>query len=410
MESNKTSTYIIAGVFLIAGFIGGFAIAYTPVAPDTARVLNMESGKPSNADFSLFWEVWNMVSDTYVDKSKIDYKTMLYGAIDGMVNSIGDPYTSFFIPEENAKFQEDIAGSFSGIGIEISKKDGYLTVVAPLQDSPAQKAGVRSGERIIQIDDTSARDLAIEDAIALIRGKRGTTVTLTLLPASDDKTSREVSIVRDTIKVPTVEWRMVEHNNKSIAYIQIYSFNQNVETQFEKAANEILNSKADGIVLDLRGNPGGLLEASITISEWFLEKGDPITHEQFRDGSKKTFSASKNGLLRNYPLTVLIDEGSASASEILAGALSDSRGATLIGTTTFGKGSVQQLEELKDGSGIKITIAKWLTPNNVSISEKGIEPRFEVTISDEVAESEDFEAGEPGKDPQLDYAIDFISR
>jgi len=395
---------------LIVGFTGGlFFERSNGVESNLVKTLiNRDLGQPDYVDFSLFWDTWNSLHAKYVDEKKLDTKKLLYGAIQGMVNSIGDPYTVFFEPPESKKFQEEISGSFGGVGIEIGKREGVLTVIAPIKDTPAYKAGLKAGDKILRVDNASTADLSIEEVVNLIRGKRGTSVVLTI--SSNGADTRDVEIIRDTIKIPTVEWTMLESEGKKVAYLQIFTFNQNVDSGFQKAAQEILKSDAKRLVLDLRNNPGGLLDSAINIAGWFLDKDQIVTVEAFRDGSRNEFKSRGSGSLKTYPTIILINGGSASASEIVAGALHDNRGVRLVGEKTFGKGSVQELEKFKDGSSLKITIAKWLTPNGISISDTGIEPDVKVELPKEEIENGEFELelGVPGKDPQLDKALELL--
>ncbi|MDP3763501.1 MAG: S41 family peptidase, partial [bacterium] len=303
------------------------------------------------------------------------------------------------------KFQEEIAGSFGGVGIEIGKREGVLTVIAPLKDTPAYRAGIKAGDKILKIDDKPTDNLSIEEAVNSIRGKKGTKVVLTI----QNSATKDVELIRDTIKVPTIEWKLVEKGGKNIAYMQIFSFNQTVDSEFRKAAEEILKSDADAIVLDLRNNPGGLLDSAINLAGWFLDKGKLVVSEEFGNGTRNEFKSDGNGALKSYPMVILINGGSASASEILAGALHDNKGTRLVGIKSFGKGSVQELQKYDDGSSLKVTIAKWLTPDGISISETGIEPDVEVKISEEdLKEEGKIEIGTLGKDPQLDKALDLL--
>lgn len=402
-------------IILIVGFAGGiFFERFNEVTSNNPlkTLINRNLGQPDYADFSLFWAIWNSLHSKYVDKDKLDTQKLLYGAIEGMVNSIGDPYTVFFEPPQSKKFQEEISGSFGGIGIEIGKRNNVLTVIAPIKDTPAYKAGLKAGDKILRIDDKPTTDLSIEEAVNLIRGKRGTPVILTI--SSNGADTKEVEIIRDTIKIPTISWEILgsppSGGGKKVAYLQLFTFNQNIDSEFQKAAQEILKSEADGLILDLRNNPGGLLDSAINIAGWFLDKDQVVTAEAFSDGSRNEFRSNGNGSLKIYPTVVLINGGSASASEILAGALHDNRGVRLVGEKTFGKGSVQQLEQFKDGSSLKVTVAKWLTPSGISISDTGIEPDVKVELPKEKIEKGEFEfeLGAPGKDPQLDKALDLL--
>ncbi len=324
-----------------------------------------------------------------------------------MVNSVGDPYTVFFEPVTAKKFQEEIAGSFGGIGIEIGKRNNILAVIAPIKDTPAFKAGIKTGDKILKIDGKTTMDMSIEEAVSLIRGKRGTKVTLTV--QTETNPVRDVPLVRDAIKAPTIEWKTIEHGGKKIAYMRIYSFNQIVDSEFEKASKEIVNSNPDGLIVDLRNNPGGLLDSAINLAGWFLDKNQIVVSEVFGDGTKNEFRSSGNSALKPISTVLLMNGGSASASEILAGALHDNRSIKIVGEKSFGKGSVQELQKYGDGSSLKVTIAKWLTPAGISISEKGIEADIGVKIKEEDLKVEGkIEIDTPSKDPQLDKALEVL--
>ena len=361
--------------------------------------------KPENVDFSLFWNVWEKLHAKYVDQSKFDSKKLVYGAIEGMVNSLGDPYTVFFEPVVAKKFQEEIKGEFGGVGMEIGKRNGVLTVIAPIKDTPAFRAGIKAGDKILKVDTKSTADMTVEEAVNLIRGIIGTKVKV--LIASTDNSQRTVELTRAAIKVPTVDIKYF--NNNTVTYIAVYSFNEHVEEEFKKAAQAAIANHAQRLIIDLRNNPGGLLDAAVNLAGWFTDPNSLVTTEAFGDGTKNEFRTDANGALKQIPTVVLINEGSASASEILAGALHDDRGIKLIGMKSFGKGSVQQLEQFDDGSSLKVTVAKWLTPAGISISEKGISPDIEVKIDEQAAKDGKLEAGVPGKDPQLDKGLEIVN-
>lgn len=410
MALNKKLLVLLLVAALGAGFAGGifFERSNGKVSNPVKILLNKDLGQPDYVDFSLFWDTWNSLHNKYVNRNTLDTQKLIYGAVQGMVNSIGDPYTVFFEPQQSKKFQEEISGSFGGVGIEIGKRNNILTVIAPIKDTPAFKANLKAGDKILRIDDKPTADLSIEEAVNLIRGKKGTSVMLTI--SSNGADTKEVTIVRDTIKIPTIVWEMIESNGKKVAYLQLFTFNQNVDSEFQKSAQEILNSGAERLVLDLRNNPGGLLDSAINIAGWFLDKNQIVTIEAFSDSTRNEFRSKGNGSLKIYPTIILINSGSASASEIVAGALHDNREIRLVGEKTFGKGSVQELEKFKDGSSIKVTVAKWLTPNGISISDTGIGPDVEVKLPKEEIEKEEFEFefGIPGKDPQLDKALELL--
>jgi carboxyl-terminal processing protease len=375
---------VILFVFSL-GFWFGRSQVVCPVCP------------PEDVDFSLLWEAWRTIEEKYVDKEKIDVQEMIYGAVAGMIKALDDPYTVFLKPDNSKRFIEDVKGTFEGVGMEISIRNNQLQVIAPLEGTPAQRAGLRSGDKIIKIDGESTVDMTIDQAVNLIRGTKGTKVVLTVFREEWSET-KEIEIIRDSIDIPSLQ---LEIKEDKIAYLKLYHFSEKAGYDFSQAAVEILASEAEAIILDLRNNPGGYLEIAQDIAGWFLEKGEIVVIEDFgEDKESKQFLAKGNARLANYPLVVLINQGSASGSEILAGALRDNKQAIIIGQTSFGKGSVQELIRLKQGSSIKVTIAKWLTPKGDLITDIGLEPDIKVEITDQ-----DFDQG---KDPQLDKALETI--
>lgn len=355
-----------------------------------------EVGKPLGLDFSLFWDVWYKIEEKYVERSKLDTQKMIFGAISGMLRSLDDPYTLFLPPEENKKFQDDMKGDFEGIGAEIGIRKGILTIISPLEGTPAQKAGLYSQDKILQIDDTSTENLNLDEAVTLIRGPKGTEVRLMIVRDGWPE-PKEIKITRDTINIPILK---LEFKDPGIAYIQLYHFTENSPEEFQKTADKILKSDAQKIILDLRNNPGGYLEAAVDLASWFLPKEEVVAIEDFGNGKKVEYRSRGYMQLADYPIVVLVNQGSASASEILAGALRDIKGVKLVGEKTFGKGSVQQLEDLRGGSSLKITVAKWLTPSGKTIMNEGIEPDEKVEMTLEDIESD--------KDPQLEKAIEML--
>lgn len=380
---------IALSIFILLVFGGGFFIGKLsvtcPVCP------------PQDVDLSLLWETWNKLEEKYVDPSALDKQNMIYGAVSGMVDSLEDPYTMFFTPEKTEKFLEDVRGRFEGVGMEVGIRKGRLQVIAPLKGTPAQKAGLRAGDIIMKVEDTTTLDMSLEEAVSLIRGPKGTTVTLSIL-RNDWESSQEFKIKRDLIEVPSLAWEMKEGN---IAYIDISHFSEKADSEFSKAALEILNSPAEKIILDLRNNPGGYLEISQDVAGWFLEKGNTVVIEDFGNGEGEIiYKAEGNSKLLSYPLVILINQGSASASEILASAIRDNRGVKLVGETSFGKGSVQELISLREEASLKVTVAKWLTPERKQITEQGLEPDIEVEMTEE-----DYSQN---RDPQLERAIELL--
>ncbi|MBI2452744.1 MAG: S41 family peptidase [Parcubacteria group bacterium] len=360
-------------------------------------VTNLEIGKPGDVDFSLFWDSWRQIQEKYAKSSSINPQDLVYGAIRGMVASLQDPYTVFMDPKEAKTFLDDISGSFEGVGMEIGIKKGILTVIAPLEGTPAQKAGIRAGDMILKIGDKNTDGLNTEEAVMLIRGPRGSIVKLSVMRTSWEK-PMDIEITRAVIEVPSLKWELKDGD---IAYIRLFQFSEKSARDFQKAAGEIKNSSAKKIVLDLRNNPGGYLEIAQYIAGWFLDRGQLVVVEDFSSQAKKQeYRAEGPSRLVSYPMVVLINEGSASASEILAGALRDNRNVKLVGVKSFGKGSVQELQNLQDGSSLKITVANWLTPKGTLINGQGLEPDVKVE-----AQEKDLEEG---KDVQLDKAIEIV--
>lgn len=403
---NKYKKYIsILIIILLAGglFFGGFFIgkksALKPALHDRI-FFNKELGKPDLFDFSLFWEALGKLEENYVNSDKINYQEMLYGAISGMTDSLGDDYTIFMKPEKTESFLDSVSGkeSFEGVGIEIGIKNKILTVIAPVEGTPAYKSGIRAGDKILKIDDKFTDGMLVEEAVSLIRGKKGTQVTLTINRTNFEK-PKDFTLTRDVIQVPVIRWEMKDNG---IAYIKIYHFTSNLSAKFEDIVSELLKNNARKIILDVRNNPGGYLEASVDIASWFLPKGEVVVKEEFKNGEVEEYKSKGYKHLQNLPVVVLVNNGSASASEILAGALHDIKGIKLIGEKTFGKGSIQTMESFRDGSSLKITIAKWLTPSGISIADEGLKPDVEVKLTEE-----DFDAN---RDPQLDKAIELLNQ
>jgi len=394
---------IICPIILVVAFAAVFALgAWVGVAKIAYHV-----PQPGTIDFSLFWDAYNKLEQNFIDPSKIADQKVIYGAIEGMTNSLGDPYTSFFDPSQAQRFEQDLSGSFDGIGVEIGIKKDLLTVIAPLKGTPGEQAGLKSGDIIVKIDGEDTGNMTTDDAVSLIRGLKGTSVTLTIMRDSWTQT-KDINIIRDTIKVPSMDWSLLASTgeaggkNGDVAYIQIFQFGETLSSDFSAAALKILQSPAQKIVLDLRDDPGGYLSVAQEIAGWFLQKGQVVTIEDFGKGKEQQiYKTEGNSNLANYPIVVLINQGSASASEILAGALRDNRNVKLIGTKSFGKGCVQEVINLRGGSFLKITIANWLTPKGGSISEVGLSPDIKVEITDEDFEQE--------KDPQLDKALEIVN-
>ena len=398
MENKKIlskNSGLIVGLVLVIGasYFLGFQGGLQKAEPQIIYKDNPEIA----ADFSLFWKAWETLKESYVYNKDLSDQEMLYGAIAGMTSSAKDPYSVFLKPSDAQKFEEDLSGNFGGIGAEIDIRNNQLIIVAPLKDTPAERAGLKSGDKIIKIDETFSNTLTtVEEAVKIIRGPKGTTVLLLIL-RDGWESPKETPIVRDIISVPTLDW---EIKPDKIAYIRLYNFNENAPLAFYKAVLPVLLSDSRGLILDLRNNPGGYLEVAVNIAGWFLNSGDIVVREEFSSGKEEYFKAQGNSALVNLPTVILINQGSASASEILAGALRDLRHLKLIGETTFGKGTVQELKRFKDGSEMKISVARWLLPNGDAIDKKGLTPDIEVKLTEEDAKA--------SRDPQLDKALEIL--
>lgn len=380
-------------------------ISHTVSAAGSSSIIDLgpDTKQPTTIDAGQLWKAWNLLDQNFVaTHSSTTVPTpqeRLYGAIAGLTDSFGDPYTVFMPPADAQVFQEDISGAFGGVGMELGTKDGAIVVVAPLKDSPAEKAGIRSGDQVLGVDGKSADGWGVDDAVKVIRGKIGTTVKLTIGRTGETK-PLEISIVRDTISIPVLRSHKTADG---IFVIELYSFSANSADLFRKALRDFFESGSTKMILDLRGNPGGYLEAAVDMASYFLPVGDVVVSEDFKGKQAATAhrSVGYNVFVnKKLSMAILIDQGSASASEILAGALQQHNVAKLIGTRSFGKGSVQQLMDLGGGAQLKITIARWLTPNGNSISDGGLQPDIKVdrTIDDVKA----------GKDPQMSSAVAWL--
>lgn len=397
MKKYILASSLIILLFLVFGLGFGVGRISQPSIEKVEGLSNKQVGQPSLVDFSLFWDAWHIIEEKYVERDNLDYQQMVYGAINGLLESLDDPYSIFMEPPDSKKFIDDMGGSFEGIGAEVGIRQDVLTIISPLEGMPAQQAGLKAGDKILKVDDTLTADLSLDEAVNLIRGEKGTTVSL-LIARDSWSEAKEIKVVRGTIKIPIINW---EFKEGKIAYIQFYHFTENSPGEFERVIEEILKEKPAGLVLDVRNNPGGYLEVAIDLASWFLPRGELVVSEDFGNGEKKEYRSRGYGYLEEMPTVVLINEGSASASEILAGALRDIQGIKLVGQQSFGKGSVQQLEKMDDGSSIKITVAKWLTPSGHCINEEGIKPDIEIEISEEDIDQM--------RDPQLEKALEIIN-
>lgn len=360
------------------------------------KVLNLNrSLNRSELEFSQFWDVWDKVKSKYV-KQEVAEQEMFYGAIQGMVMALGDPYSLYFPPEAAEEFAKDLSGELEGIGAEIGVKDNQLLVISPLPDSPAEKAGLKPGDKILYIDKESTFGMDVNTAVGKIRGAANTKVVLTITRNGLTK-STEVTITRSKINVPSILFSVKPNN---VAYLRVMQFNADTVPKLNKYIKEIKSRGSKAIVLDLRNNPGGYLDAAIYMASQWVESG-VVVSEKGRDGQSKDHETEGPHPLSGIKTVVLINKGSASASEIVAGALQDTGNAILVGEQTFGKGSVQDFETFPDGSALKLTVAEWFTPNGRNINKEGVKPDIEI--------KEDWENEKVGEDAVLDKALEVIA-
>lgn len=388
---------VTAIIFFIGSVYGeekGRSEALKSIAPASVDI--------TNEQLEPFWKVWEIISDRYVAATTTDSQKRVWGAIQGLASSQGDPYTVFFPPDENKMFKSDIAGNFEGVGMEIDIKDKVLTVVTPLKGSPAEKAGVKAGDRVIKIDNQSTLDLKTEQAVKLIRGPSGTSVKITVL-RGESNTPKDITIARGVINIPTLETEI----KSDVFIIKLFSFTSQSPDLFRVALRDFLKSGKNKLVIDLRSNPGGYLEAAWDISSWFLPAGKTIVTEDFGGKSTNHVLRSKGyDVLNkyfgagNYEIVILVNAGSASAAEIVAGALKEQGVAKLVGVKTFGKGSVQELIQITPETSLKVTIARWLTPAGHNLSHDGLEPDYKVEMTQANIDNK--------QDPQLDKAIEIL--
>lgn len=396
MKFYQVKKIILLTLLVSAIFVSGYILGANGFKIETGRFPKVVIDrnipqKYQDVDFALFWKVWDTLDTSYFDKTKLISSKMVYGAISGMVSSIGDPYTSFLPPDENKVVEEDLSGSFDGVGIQIGFKGRNLAVIAPLPDSPAEKAGVQAGDFIVGIKDESkgidtvTTGISLTDAVKIIRGKSGTKVTL-FLSREDQVEPIVVDLIRATLDVPSVILNIV--NDGKTAHLRLLKFGADTDSEWMKSINEITkNLSVESLILDLRNNPGGYLQGSVDIAGSFMKKGSIVVIEDGK-GKRNEFKTDRNPTLEKYRVVVLINKGSASASEILAGALKENLGIKLIGETTFGKGTIQEPLKINGGAGLHITTARWLTPKGNWIHDKGLEPDIVVEDNSQTTEDE----------------------
>jgi carboxyl-terminal processing protease len=375
MPRFLVTTAVVAAI-VIAGFAGlGVGIFLGGAGLMPVGAAGRVTGEPEQ--FGIFWEAWDIVQKHFVDRDAIDPAAMTYGAIRGMVQALGDEgHTAFLTPQEREAQQTDLSGKFSGIGAQLGVRDSLPVIVAPFDGSPADKAGVKPGDIIMKVDGEDVTMMPLTDIVSRIRGEEGTEVMLSLL-RPDENRSLDVTITRGEIKVPAATWAMIP--GTSIALIRLSQFTANAESDIIASIEGAKEAGATGMIVDVRNNPGGLLEQAINVTSQFLTEGNVLLEEDAA-GNRKTYPVKPGGIGGDLPLVVLINPGSASSSEIFAGAIQDHERGTLVGETTFGTGTVLQPYSLSDGSALMLGTRQWLTPNGRLIRKQGIAPDKEVIL------------------------------
>lgn len=397
--TNQKRNRILIGAFILLSFVIGWVWGYQDAqmskigsTPDAIERNLQKNG----ADFSIFWRAWDLLVEKF--DGNVNYQQMIYGAIKGMSEALGDPYTTFLTPDEAKQLENDLSGVIYGIGAEIGLKDNQIAIIAPLAGSPAERAGIKKGDVIAKINDEPTTDMDLGIAISKIRGDEGTKVKLLIIRGTETK---EFEITRERIEVESVNGEVKEGN---IGYVRISRFDNNTTELLRAKLDQFKAKDVKKLVIDLRGNPGGYLDESITVSSEFIKEGIIVTEKKDVDGGsdRYDYKATGNGKMtdNDIKIIVLIDEGSASAAEIVAGALKDHNRATLVGVATFGKGSVQEIQDLAGGAQMRITIAHWYTPDGKNIGKEGIAPDVKVEITEAEYNAD--------KDPQLLKAIELL--
>lgn len=406
MEQDKNNTentrqfkgrFGLPTVLVIGALLGilGFGLGSNADKIDLSRYETTNPELPEDLSYESTEKVYDSLREKYA--GELSEEELVNGLKKGLVNAAGDPFTEYLNAESAQKLQESLDGEFGGIGAEIGKRDGQLVVIAPLDGTPADKSGLRAQDAIVAVDGEDASDLTIQEAVTKIRGEEGTDVVLTVV--RNGQAPQQITITRGHIEVPSVEAEMKEDN---IGHIELIQFGNDSGSEFRRAASRLRDQGAEKIILDVRSNPGGYLDIAVNITSEFLESGEVVVEERRNGTVLNTQRAKSGGNLVGLPTVVLINEGSASASEIIAGALRDNDVAQLVGQQTFGKGSVQELVEFDNGSVLRVTIANWYTPGGSNIGEEGIEPDVEVELTEEDINNE--------RDPQLQKAIQLLSQ
>ncbi len=399
-NTNPKIILIVILAFLLGWQLGHkeLLVKWANLKPSVS-IKNQQIPENINVDFSLFWQTWDLLAKNYIDKTALDPQKLFYGSISGMVAAIGDPYTVFLPPQEQKSTTEELSGSFDGVGIELGfNKDKRMVVMAPLDGTPAQKAGIKPLDMIVKINDKDTNGMSLPDAVSLIRGVKGTKVNLTTYRDGDSDT-KVYSLTRDTIIVKSVDLSYKQTSTgKQIAVIKLSRFGERTNDEWTQAVDDITAKNPSGVILDVRNNPGGFLEGAVFIASEFLDGGDVVLSEN-NEGLKSPYRVNRVGRLLTIPMDVLINKGSASAAEIVSGALQDRKRAKLVGEKSFGKGTIQETQDLPGGTGLHITVAKWLTPNGRWVNEtQGFDPDVAV----------DMNKDDPTKDPQMDKALELL--
>jgi len=396
----SAAVIIIAfGVIFCSGVFVGFN--NRPAIEKVTELLNKETKKPASVDFSPFWEAWKIIEEKYMAdggaEQEITDEEKVWGAISGLVGALGDPYSAFLPPEENKLLNEEISGHFGGVGIEIEKRRDSLIVVTPLAGTPAYKAGIAANDEIIALDGKSVEKMSLLEVINTIRGPIGTKIILSVMRDTVAE-PLEFNLTRAVIDLPVLESKLLMP--QKVFLIKLHNFTVPTPILFRQAIGEWLKAGTNKLIIDVRSNPGGLLDAAVDTASWFLPSGTPIAYENKRNGGGDKVYRSRGYHLvlpKNHRIVILVDEGSASAAEIFAAALAEHGQAILVGEKTFGKGSVQELIPLSSDTTLKLTVARWLTPQGISLSENGLVPQIIVSSTDEDRRA--------GRDPQLEKAL-----
>ncbi len=387
--------FVFAVLLVVVSFSMGFGTSRLVFQPKTTTT---NDGAPPDFQQAMpvFWEAWNIINSDFY-KQPLDQTKMTYGAVGGMVDALGDPHTAFLDAEQAKFYDQELGGSFEGIGAEVEMNNGRLSIVAPIKGTPAEKAGLKTGDVILKVDDTVIKDMTVYDAIKLIRGPKGSTVKLTVQRGSQPAFT--VAVTRDTIVTSAVESKMLEGN---IAYVKLNEFTATAPQDLHTQLQQLMAQKPKALIFDLRNNPGGFLDSAVKIASEFLDQGSVVLIERFKNGDQNEYKTDGGGAATHIPMVLLVNEGSASASEILSGALKDYKRATIVGTTTYGKGSVQVPHQLSDQSQLRVTIAHFFSPQDHEINGVGVAPDIQVPDPTDAQVLQH-------QDPQLDRAVQYVT-